>query len=189
MEFLKAPFWVLHFSSNTLMTFLTMLYVILLFMLMILLSIISVIRHLICGNNLNWFLKLYLIQKTLWSVGKKWVVDFKAGKTQLVLFDRSNNVSIDVKMDGSVLKEKLSFKMLELTFSSKLDWGSCIISIAKMASKKIGALIRSILTVHKNLKICKIKNILTFIYICQFCIFFNILHCCSQYSTFSYGLE
>ena len=46
-------------------------------------------------------------------------------------------------MDGSVLKEKSSFKMLGLTFSSKLDWGSYIISIAKTASKKIGALIHS----------------------------------------------
>ena len=76
--------------------------------------------------------------------GKKWLVDFNAGKTQLVSFDRSNNNgSIDVKMDGSVLEEKSSFKMLGLTFSSKLDWGSYIISIAKTASKKIGALIRS----------------------------------------------
>ena len=33
--------------------------------------------------------------------------------------------------------------MLGLTLSSKLDWGSYIISIAKTASKKIGALIRS----------------------------------------------
>ena len=33
--------------------------------------------------------------------------------------------------------------MIGLTFSSKLDWGSYIISIAKTASKKIGALIRS----------------------------------------------
>ena len=33
--------------------------------------------------------------------------------------------------------------MMELTFSSKLDWGCYIISIAKTASKKIGALIRS----------------------------------------------
>ena len=46
-------------------------------------------------------------------------------------------------MNGSVLKEKSSFKMLGLTVSSKLDWGSYIISIAKTASKKIGALIRS----------------------------------------------
>ena len=41
------------------------------------------------------------------------------------------------------VKEKSSFKMFGLTFSSKLDWGSYIISIDKTASKKIGALIRS----------------------------------------------
>ena len=112
-----------------LMTFLTMLSVILLSVLMILLSILSVIRHLICGNNLNWLLNLNLIYETL-DWGKKWLVDFSAGKTQLVSFDRSNNSgSIDVKMDGPILEEKSSFKMLALTFSSKLDWGSCIISI------------------------------------------------------------
>ena len=39
--------------------------------------------------------------------GRKWLVDFSAGKTQLVLFDPSNNNgSIDVKMNGSVLEEK-----------------------------------------------------------------------------------
>ena len=75
---------------------------------------------------------------------KKWLVDFNAGKTQLVLVDWSNTTgAIDVKMDGSVLEKKLSFKMLGLTFSSKLDWVSCIISIAKTASKKIGSLIYS----------------------------------------------
>ena len=53
-------------------------------------------------------------------------------------FDWSNNNgSIDVKMDGSVLEEKSSFKMLRLTFSSRLDWGSYIISIAKTASRKL----------------------------------------------------
>ena len=63
---------------------------------------------------------------------------------KLVLFDRSKNtVAIDVKMDGSVLEGKTSFKMLGLTFSSKLDWGSYIVSTAKTASKKIAALIRS----------------------------------------------
>ena len=36
--------------------------------------------------------------------GNKWLPDFIAGKTQLVLFDWSNNGSIDVKIDGSVLK-------------------------------------------------------------------------------------
>ena len=44
-------------------------------------------------------------------------------------------------MDGSVLEEKSSSKMLGLTISSKLDWGSYIISIAKTAFKKIGTLI------------------------------------------------
>ena len=79
-----------------------------------------------------------LIYETLW------LSDFNAGKTQLVSFDRSNNTgSIDVKMDGSVLDENSSFKMLGLTFSSKLVWGSYMISIAKTASKKIGALICS----------------------------------------------
>ena len=62
----------------------------------------------------------------------------------MVSFDRSNNTgSINVKTNGSVLEEKSSFKMLGLTFSSKLDWGSYIISIAKTASKKIGPLIPS----------------------------------------------
>ena len=41
-------------------------------------------------------------------------------------------------MDG-----KSSFKMLGLTFSSKLDSGSYVISIAETASKEIGALICS----------------------------------------------
>ena len=76
--------------------------------------------------------------------GKKWLVDFNAGKTQLVSFDWSNNTgAIDVKIDGSVLEEKSSFKMLGLNFSSKLDWDSYITSIVKTASKKIGALICS----------------------------------------------
>ena len=85
-----------------------------------------------------------MICKTLYW-GRKWLVDFNAGKTQLVLFDWFNDTgAIDVRMDGSVLEEKLSFKMLGWTFPSKLDWGSCIISIAKTAFKKIGAWIRSI---------------------------------------------
>ena len=75
---------------------------------------------------------------------KKWLVDFNAGKIQIVSFDWSKNTgAIDVKMDESVLEEKTSFTMLGLTFSSKLDWGSYIVSIAKTAFKKIGALIRS----------------------------------------------
>ena len=72
--------------------------------------------------------------------GWKWLFDFNARKIQLFSFDWSKNTgAIDVKMDGPVLEEKPYFKMLGLTFSSKLDWGSYIISIAKTASKKIGS--------------------------------------------------
>ena len=57
--------------------------------------------------------------------GKNWLVDLSAGKPQLVSFDRSNNTgSTDVKMDGFVLEENSSFKMLRLTFSSNLERGS-----------------------------------------------------------------
>ena len=62
--------------------------------------------------------------------GRKWLVNFNAGKTQLVSFDQANNTgAIDVKMDGSALEEQLSFNMLGLTFSSKMDWGSYIVSM------------------------------------------------------------
>ena len=51
--------------------------------------------------------------------GRTWLVDFRA---QLFSFDLfSNSDAIDVKIDGSVLKEKSSFKMLEHSFSSKSD--------------------------------------------------------------------
>ena len=66
LEFLKGPLLFLHFFCCILMTFLMMLSVILLSML-ILLFILTVIRHLICGNNLNWLLNLNLIYKTLWT--------------------------------------------------------------------------------------------------------------------------
>ena len=73
-----------------------------------------------------------------WS--RKRLVDFNTAIIQLVSFDQSNNGSaIDVKMDRSVFEEKLSFKILGLAFSPKLDWGFSIISIPKSVSKKIGS--------------------------------------------------
>ena len=76
-------------------------------MLKILLSTLNFIRHLICSNNWNWLLNyLNLIYETL-DWGRNWLVDFTAGKTQLVSFDQSCNTgAINVKMDGSVLEEK-----------------------------------------------------------------------------------
>ena len=64
--------------------------------------------------------------------GRKWLVDFNSGKTQLVQFNWSNNTdAIDVTMAGSGPEKKSSFKMLGLILSSKFDMGSYIISIPK----------------------------------------------------------
>ena len=122
LEFLKAPFLVLHFSCCKLMVFLMMLSVILLSMLMILLFYSK------CDHASDLWQQLELASELESNLrdtvdwGKKWLVDLNAGKSQLVLFDRSNNNgSIDVKMDGSILEEKSSYKMLGLSFSSKFD--------------------------------------------------------------------
>ena len=62
-------------------------------------------QALICSNSLNWLLNSNLIYETQ-DWGKKWLVDFNAGKTRLVSLYQSNNTgSFDVKMDGSVLEE------------------------------------------------------------------------------------
>ena len=63
--------------------------------------------------------------------GKNWLVDFNTGKSQLLSFDWPNNSgSIYVEMDGFVFEEKSTFKMLGLTFSSKLYWGFYVISMS-----------------------------------------------------------
>ena len=114
--------------------------------------VLGLIRYLICGNNLASELESDLRDIVEWN--GKWL-----GKTQLVSLDRSNNTgAIDVKTDGCILEEKSSFKMLGLTFSSKLDWGSYIISIAKSASKKIGALICSMKFLSSEVTLCIYKS-------------------------------
>ena len=62
------------------------------------------------------------------------------------MFDQSNNTGIiNMKMDESVLEKESYFKkILGLSHSSYLDWGSYIISTAKTASKKVGVLIPSL---------------------------------------------
>ena len=81
-------------------------------------------------------LKSDLLDTTDWD--KKQLVYFYDGKNNIDLFDRSDNSgAIDVKMDGSVLEEKSSFKILRVSFSSKLDWGFYILSIVKTAFKKL----------------------------------------------------
>ena len=105
-------------------------------MLMILLSILSVTSDLLQQLELVSELESGLQDIIDW--GKKWLADFIARKTQLVSFDRSNNTgSINMKMDGSVLEEKSSFKMLGLTFSSKLDWVLTLSLLLKLPPRKL----------------------------------------------------
>ena len=93
--------------------------------------------------------------------GRKSLVDFNAGKGQMVSFDQSNNTgAIDVKMDGCDIEKKSSFKILGLIFSSKLDWVSYIISTAKTASKKIETLISSMKFLSPEVALYLYKSII-----------------------------
>ena len=144
LDFLKAPFLVKHFSYYTLKTFLIILSV-------VLLSVLVILLPTQCDQASDLWQQLELaselesdLQDTV-DWGRKWLIDFSAGKIQLVSFDRSNNAGVtDVKMDASVLEDK-SFKMPVLPFSFKLYWCCFIIFIPKTVSKKIGTLIRSMI--------------------------------------------
>ena len=94
----------------------------------ILLSMLMILLYSKCDRGSDSWQQLELASELEYDLqdtvdwGKKWFVDFNAGKTQLASFDWSNNNgSIYVKIDGSVLEKKSSFKMLGLAFSSKLD--------------------------------------------------------------------
>ena len=103
LAFLKAPFLVLHFSYCALMSFL-MLSVILLSMMMIQL-------YSKCDQASDMWQELELasefesdLRDTV-NWGKKWLVDFSAGKAQLFSFDQPNDTgSIDVKTVGLFLR-------------------------------------------------------------------------------------
>ena len=65
--------------------------------------------------------------------GKKWLDDFNAGKTQLVLFDQSTGTgAVDLKADGSVFCPRISAffgseikfrgNNMKVHFASALPW-------------------------------------------------------------------
>ena len=103
-----------------------------------------------CDQASNLWQQLMMaaeLESDLWGTvvwGRKWLVDFILEKKTVVLFDWSYNTGTsDVKIDRSFVKGKSSFKILGMSFFSKLDWGSYIISVAKTASRKTGALVHS----------------------------------------------
>ena len=70
--------------------------------------------------------------------GRKWLVGFNAGKSQLVLFEQCNDTgAVDVKMDGPVLEEKSSLKMPRLPFSCRLDWALTLSLMLKLLPRKM----------------------------------------------------
>ena len=81
------------------------------------------------------------LKSNLWQTmdwGKRWLVDFNDGKTQLVLFDRSNNnCSIDMKMVGQFLRK--SHLLRCLCWHSLLNWiGALTLSLLlKLPSRKL----------------------------------------------------
>ena len=113
-----------------------MLYVMLLSMLMILISKCEQASYL--WEELELTFEIEFDQQNTVDWGRMWLVGFNAGKAQLISFDVSNNFGAnDVRMDESVLDEKLSFKILGLSFFSRLDWGSHIVSkLLKLPPRK-----------------------------------------------------
>ena len=84
LEFLEAPSIVLHFSYYTLMIFLMMLIVILLSVLMTLISILSD-QALDLWQQLELASELESDLQDMVGWGRKWLVDFNAGKTWFCL--------------------------------------------------------------------------------------------------------
>ena len=72
---------------------------------------------------------------------------------------------------GLFLRKNI-FKMPGLTFSSKLDWDSYIISIAKTAFKKTGALIRSMTFFSPEVAL----------YLCKSTIYPSMEYCCHTWA-------
>ena len=137
-----------------------MLSVMLLFMLMILLCILNVIRHLICGNNKKWLQNLNLIYETLWTGAGSGLLISVLEKTQLVPFDQSSNTGLLMwKWMGLFLRKNHLLRCWDW-LSLQLDWGFYVMSIAKTASKKIGALIRSMKSLSSKVALYLYKSII-----------------------------
>ena len=127
----------LHFSYYTVMTFLTMLSVILLSMLMILLSVLNVIRHLICGKNLNWLLNLNLIYETLWTWVRNGLLISMLGKLSWFrLTCQITMVLLMLKWVGLFLRKNHILRCWG--WPSLLNWIRALTSLfLKLASRKL----------------------------------------------------
>ena len=116
-----------------------MLSVILRSMLLILLSILSVIRHLICGNNYSWLLNLNHFYETLSTGAERGLLILMVEKLNLFcLTSLITRMLLMWKWMGLFLRKNYLLRCWLLL----LNWIGAL--IAKIASRKIGSLIRSI---------------------------------------------
>ena len=98
---------------------------------------------------------------------RKWLADFNAGKTQLVLFDQPDNIgTIDVKMDEFVLEEKPPFKMLGCLSLLNYIQALTLSLLLKLPPRKLDpwfilwtSFILGLLCISKNLRYCLAWNI------------------------------
>ena len=119
LEFLKAPFFVLHLSYKIFMTFRMICNIVILLMNTTLYSKFDQVP--VLWQQLGFVSELESDLQGIVDWDRNWLVEFNAWK-QLVSFDWSNNtVAINVKMDRFVLEDKSSFKILGLLFFSELE--------------------------------------------------------------------
>ena len=90
---------------------------------------------------------VYELESDLWdsvNFGRKWFVNFNAAKTQLILFDRSNNTCVNEVKMGLFLKKNHILRCWGCWYL--LNWiGILKLSLLlKLSSRKIGALTHSI---------------------------------------------
>ena len=135
LEFLKAPFLVLHFSHYTLITFLMMLSVTLLSLLMILLSTFT------CEQASDLWFWTWIWPTKHCVLGQELPCWFQCWKNWFCLTGLITLVLLTWKLMDLLLKKN---HLLRCSSSLCLiDWSSYIISIAKTTFKKIEAFIRS----------------------------------------------
>ena len=116
-------------------------------MLMILLSTLNVIKYLIYMATSRISCSTWICSTRHCGLGQQVTSWFQCWKNSASFVWLVYSGAVDVKIDGSVLEEKSSFKMLRSTFFSNMDWGLYMNSIAQTAYKKIQALICSMMFV------------------------------------------
>ena len=120
--------------------------------------LINVIRHLICGNNLNWLLNMNLIYETQWTwIRSGMLISMLEKLCWFSLTGLITMVLLMWKWMGLFLRKNHLLRCWG--WHSLLNWiGALTFSIAKTASKKTGALICSMMFLSPEVALCLYKS-------------------------------